>query len=311
MRRICMHHFDADGYCAAAVVLRKFPDAVCVPVGYTKTFPIEHITSPTDQVIIVDYSFSNVEELKAILSKISSLSENSSNVEELKTILSKTSNLIWIDHHLTSSNLVEYKDIPGLRVQREPAACLLCWQYFFPKEPVPLAVSLVSDYDTWKFSYGDITRLFTRGLSSQATPTSPIWKDLFGPLGDISVNKLVEEGKIILRYENYVNSIILEKTSFETVFHGHSAVVCNSMWGNMDIFKGGPEKDIYIKMYFNGELWTVTLYSKVVDCEKLAKKYGGGGHKGSAGFSCSAFPFWETNPLNKDVLNQTVATKIS
>jgi hypothetical protein len=276
------------------VVLKKYPDAICIPVGYSKPFPVEHITSSDDRVIIVDYSFSNAEELEAILAK--------------------TRDIIWIDHHVTSVNLKIPKYdgdipgsmslIPGIRVNKTPAACLLCWQYFFPQEKVPLAILLVSDYDTWAFSYGEITRLFNKGLSCQADPSNSIWKDLFGPIGDFTaLPRIVEQGGIILRHEDYVNQKILENASFETIFHGHSAIVINSMWGNKDIFKGGPEKDVYIKMYFDGKFWNVTLYSSKVNCEELAKKYGGGGHVGSAGMKTTAFPFWETNPLNKDVMD--------
>jgi nanoRNase/pAp phosphatase (c-di-AMP/oligoRNAs hydrolase) len=42
---------------------------------------------------------------------------------------------------------------------------------------------------------------------------------------------------------------------------------------------------------FDGEQYTVSLYSKTVDVSEIAKKYGGGGHKGAAGFQCKKLPF--------------------
>lgn len=39
---------------------------------------------------------------------------------------------------------------------------------------------------------------------------------------------------------------------------------------------------------FTGKKWVFSIYSThpEIDCSVLAKKYGGGGHKGAAGFQC-------------------------
>jgi len=41
------------------------------------------------------------------------------------------------------------------------------------------------------------------------------------------------------------------------------------------------------------KLWNATLYSTKpdVDCEAIAKSFGGGGHKGAARFQCDELPF--------------------
>ena len=41
------------------------------------------------------------------------------------------------------------------------------------------------------------------------------------------------------------------------------------------------------------KLWNVSLYSTKtdVDCGAIAKSFGGGGHKGAAGFQCAELPF--------------------
>ena len=53
---------------------------------------------------------------------------------------------------------------------------------------------------------------------------------------------------------------------------------------------------------FDGSKWTVSIYStnKNIDCSELAKKYGGGGHKGAAGFQCENLPFSITLRIKKD-----------
>ena len=39
--------------------------------------------------------------------------------------------------------------------------------------------------------------------------------------------------------------------------------------------------------------WSVSLYSidPNIDCGSIAKKHGGGGHPGAAGFQCDSLPF--------------------
>lgn len=46
------------------------------------------------------------------------------------------------------------------------------------------------------------------------------------------------------------------------------------------------EYDLYIGFSFNGESWTYSIRSNKdsVDCSEIASNYGGGGHKGAAGF---------------------------
>ena len=41
---------------------------------------------------------------------------------------------------------------------------------------------------------------------------------------------------------------------------------------------------MFILFAFNGTDWTYSLRSSTIDCSKIALKYGGGGHKGAAGF---------------------------
>jgi len=51
------------------------------------------------------------------------------------------------------------------------------------------------------------------------------------------------------------------------------------------------EFDICIGFVFDGLRYTVGLYSQKLDVSEIAKKYGGGGHPGAAGFVCKQLPF--------------------
>ncbi|MDO5845105.1 MAG: DHHA1 domain-containing protein, partial [Methanocorpusculum sp.] len=53
-----------------------------------------------------------------------------------------------------------------------------------------------------------------------------------------------------------------------------------------------PDKyEIFIPFVFDGEQYTVSLYSTTVDVSEIAKSFGGGGHKGASGFQCAELPF--------------------
>ena len=57
----------------------------------------------------------------------------------------------------------------------------------------------------------------------------------------------------------------------------------NSLIFGEDIYNTYP---ICVVFAYDGEYYEYTLYSsdKNVDCSKIAEKFGGGGHKGAAGF---------------------------
>lgn len=83
------------------------------------------------------------------------------------------------------------------------------------------------------------------------------------------------------------------KLGFETEFEGVKFFAVNLGHCNSEYFKSLPEGeyDGFMPFSFNGDLFTVSMYSKTVDVSEIAKKYGGGGHKGASGFQCKELPF--------------------
>jgi nanoRNase/pAp phosphatase (c-di-AMP/oligoRNAs hydrolase) len=83
------------------------------------------------------------------------------------------------------------------------------------------------------------------------------------------------------------------KLGFETEFEGAKCFAVNLGHCNSDYFKSLPRGvyDIFVPFVFDGERYTVSLYSKTIDVSEIAKKHGGGGHRGAAGFVCAELPF--------------------
>lgn len=273
----CFFHYDNDGYCSFFIVKRKYPHIQGISLDYVKPFPYESINK-NELVIIVDYSFKDI--------------------GELQKILDITENLIWIDHHITSYKLGQLP-IKGKRSNYIPAACFLCWEYFCSDKPMPEVVALVSDYDTWSFKFGDRTKLFNLGLTVYNNASSEdIWDSLLDDRGDRLIEKIIQEGQTIKNYMDVYRETLLNYATFEATFEGYNALVVNACRMNAEIFKHVKQRDIMSVYYFNGETYNVTIYSEKIDCEELARRFGGGGHKGSAGFKTKEFPFKSLNRIS-------------
>jgi nanoRNase/pAp phosphatase (c-di-AMP/oligoRNAs hydrolase) len=66
--------------------------------------------------------------------------------------------------------------------------------------------------------------------------------------------------------------------------------------GSSAFGKRFKDYDACLSFYYDGKTWTVSMYSETIDCRPIAKKYGGGGHRGAVGWQIAALPF---SPIKK------------
>lgn len=78
---------------------------------------------------------------------------------------------------------------------------------------------------------------------------------------------------------------------------GHKCFAVNMAMISSDDFviDNVDDYDILVGFSFDGESWNYSLRSTKIDCSKVAMKYGGGGHKGAAGFNNSNFVLRKNN----------------
>lgn len=78
---------------------------------------------------------------------------------------------------------------------------------------------------------------------------------------------------------------------FEATIDGHKCFAVNmAMMSSDDFIIDNPEDyELFVGFSFNGKLWNYSLRSNKVDCSEIAKKFGGGGHKGAAGCNTKEF----------------------
>ncbi len=272
----CFYHNDADGRCAGAIVrlaINPKDKIKFVEIDYKDTFPIERI-SGMEAVYIVDFS------LKP---------------EVMNELLKITHNIVWIDHHKTADEYVYDKELNGLRITKEKAfsGCELTWKYFFNDKEMPWAVKYIGDRDKWAWNYETETAQFCEGLKlHEHRPEDIVWKYLL-EIKNNYFHTVISEGNTCLQYKNMICADYTKSYGWETIFEEYKCFANGIYMFGSEAFgnKRMEEYNICISYEWLGDNWIVGLYSLRIDVGEIAKKYGGGGHKGASGFVCKILPF--------------------
>lgn len=298
MKTVCVYHsIDLDGWMSAAIVKywwQNSPNAIDNNddkldfKSYNYGHPIPDL-SEYDRIIMVDISFPR---------------------EIMTSFYDK---LIWIDHHISAinENTVAFKS-PYFEGVRDVnfAACELTWNHFFPDTKMPQIVRLLGLYDSFRHKgtpEEEIVLEFQYGARQCIKNIEEAFHWLV-----VSVNKSIEEQL------PYVDSILEKgtaiynylKTEAQQVYEkGFEIILQERVMGNNNSVERMNRKFICINrerfnpinfgidyhkdgydgcasFYFDGKQYNFSLYNDngEVDCSMIAKQYGGGGHKGAAGF---------------------------
>lgn len=228
-----LHHDDADGRGAASIISimqknRNKEDFI--ELNYSDEIPYERI-SKNELVYIVDYSFSNNE------------------IYKYKKLLEITNNIIWIDHHQSSYDMLKnnkelidtFKGIvvPSNKKEGLSGIALAYIWYYMPNtdctivsdydtftknngynSELPIYIELLSDYDTWQKTFIDSERFSFAiyGNEEAKDPTSTFWVQLFNQSlnnNEKLVQELIEEGTLIEKYKMITDKDYIDKYGYE------------------------------------------------------------------------------------------------
>lgn len=243
--------------------------------------------------------------------------------EMLKIYNHHSDHFIWIDHHISAikdndchAGYCKFGENYNLYVNgsrlTEYSACELTWNYFFPLTNMPKIVNLLGKYDTFRHK-GSFEELevneFQYGARELISNVYDAYKYLWESLNipDIRdrnsvIKNIQERGKIIYSYlknealkiyENRFDIIFFEDSKSEkTIGEEFKLFACvnrerfNPSSLGIDYHKDGY--DGVACFWYNGKTnnYHFSLYNEngKVDCSALAKRFGGGGHKGASGF---------------------------
>jgi len=273
------HRADLDGICSAAILEKFNPGIKLIGLDYNdKEVPPPE---PRGKVFMVDFSLQPIERMIAFADLVG------------------RDRLVWIDHHKSAIEEAKRTGLDILPGAREigKAGCELTWEHL-SSDPTPEGVRLLGRYDVWDLCYHKAVLPFQYAMRAKAKNTeSPIWDCILGNGEEFTkaVNGLTEQGELILEYIKLDNEKYLTSCGFETELEGFRAIGLNRLAGSQ-AFEGSydPTKhDMMVAFVRQTGKWKVSLFSQKpeVDCSAIAKMYGGGGHKGAAGFMCETLPF--------------------
>ena len=286
LKVLCIHHTDLDGAMSAAVVgmFHRTDNITYKLYNYGWEIKPEELQG-YDLIYAVDISF----------------------FQGGYDWVYRTPNLIAIDHHIGAikkEELPEFawvKNVPGIRVSDgQRAACELTWDYLFPGHPKPKLLEYLSAYDIWNKTRFDwmVTEEVEYGAKHMfgISPTALInFIDNGGQPEDLR-----ETGKIILaNTEKSYRSKLSNNGFYIHDFFGYRVMALNTPdFSSMSFMSHYDPRYFDIMMPFaivpsNVELGKFfvrcSLYTENpnIDVSLIAEKFGGSGHKGSAGYTTS------------------------
>lgn len=277
---VIYHNADLDGFCSGSIVKKALlrdgvPESNIEMIGWNYGDP-----SPINRDGVI------------IMTDIS-LPEN-----DMISLRSYKDQVIWIDHHKSAiqDSIGKWDWFDGIRRVGDSAS-LLAWEYFFKGEPIPKLVYYVDRYDVWKQGFdGNVNwrgvleaqfgmRLWLKDPSDKLEFNR--WDNSFSNI--VLVNSYITQGNVILNFKEYDNKVV-SKRAFDLHFEGLKfCAVCNE--GNSETVKSvvRSDHDAIMLFRYDKSKWRISLYANElswipIDVSLVAKRYGGGGHAGSAGF---------------------------
>jgi len=287
----CFYHgADLDGWASAAIVRHYWSEyeetpIEMYPINYGDKFPMEGIEKQ-DIVYMVDFSLP---------------------LEEMRELNSRCE-LTWIDHHIGVINdpqfLEIWSQISGVMDSRF-SACELAWMYFYEEEEIPRFIKLLGLYDRWEHNDPiepwDVIEAFQYGFKVSAKNPKEddfsFWENQFFDIDGVRIENKISLGYKIQTYVEDRFQSSLSERSFIVDWEGYKCLVINGDPYVANYFTRAREFegcDIGINFCNSkGKFWTVNLRTARddIDLSSLAKKYGGGGHRAAAGFTCKELPF--------------------
>jgi oligoribonuclease NrnB/cAMP/cGMP phosphodiesterase (DHH superfamily) len=209
--------------------------------------------------------------------------------------------MIWIDHHKSSIDRFKEKtsrEPKGIR-NLEYAACELTWNYFHPKEEIPLLVKYLGMYDSFRHrGTKEETKTLQIQYAARMQFTCPEdFDDYFRVYNESPallsyfVTELMDAGEKILEYVTEMAKESI-KRGFDLSIKGKRFLTVNENRLNPSKFGIDHHRmgyDGFASFWYRPDIdgWEFSLYSddKKTDVSLIAKEMGGGGHFGAAGFT--------------------------
>lgn len=288
---VCLHHFPCDdGFAAAWVVNRKWPDVVLKGTNYGLPFPEVDIDGKN--LLIADFSYKP---------------------DVLAGLAARAKSIVILDHHKTAE--ADLKDVnrlvggscenvqrcfdrvagPGMNVLAEfdmgRSGASLAWAFCFPGEKKPQLIRHIEDRDLWLMKL-EHTRCLSLLLRSYPYDLAT-WNDLmvaFDDIGGARGNVLAEAHAIERFYDQKLAEMLptaelkkIGKWEGVPVAHAPYAFASDLAHEMLKAHPGAPFSAVVVDAY-GGRTYSLRSEDTRQDVSEVAKTFGGGGHRNAAGF---------------------------
>lgn len=271
----CIYHMvDNDGFCSGAIAKKKYPHANLIPFMYEPEMSYLDKIPDGSTVYIVDASLP---------------------MTNMRDLMGRC-DVHWIDHHDIPIKASEQDPIvsrcPGIRKMEAEAACELTWQYLFPEEPVPPAVTALGRFDAWDQAYFPDVLIFDMWVKSQnvrlSDATMGFWMKLFS-MSKEEVKEKIEYFRPVYMHDLAMSKISAKSICYEGTICGYKAIIANRSQIGSPYFSSvlRPDHVVMVAWHMrpNGRYkYTVYSNSSSIDVGKICEQFGGGGRKGVGGF---------------------------
>jgi oligoribonuclease NrnB/cAMP/cGMP phosphodiesterase (DHH superfamily) len=294
---VCIHHHPCDdGFAAAWVARRKWPEVVIIGTNYGQAFPDVDIAGKN--VLIADFSYPP---------------------DVLSTLAQRASSIVVLDHHKTGqSNLAGFtvelgeeerfdaaradRELSRLATLNRPAIAAhfdmqrsgasLTWNFCFPDEPAPIFIRLIEDRDLWRMSLPE-TRAFSLFLKSY-----PYELDRWSWIADAisrTPDQVLAEAKAIERFYDRRIGEILHTATLKTIGRWkdipvvHAPYAFGSDLANalLSAYPSAPFAAVVVDAY-GARSYMLRSDDNRQDVSEVARTFGGGGHRNAASFRVPA-----------------------
>lgn len=286
------YHNDNDGKASAALVYlyaktilkEKLTEKDFIAVNYNDLVPNADIVSKNEVVYIVDYSFTKT------------------TIDQLRGIRNKTNQIVWLDHHKSSLEVLQLVRDEYLTLYTEVdinrCGAMITYDHLIKylkidNNNIKEIIKLVDDYDRWIHNYKE-SLLFNIG--SEMFDTNPMSDFWFSA----NIKDVVTLGETIKEFKDNLNREYCNRYAYECIINNHKCIVLNTPEASSQAFvEKYNEYKFAIRYVFDGKVYNYSIYSSLpdIDCAMIASilNPSGGGHKGAAGFTSNKIEFLPNN----------------
>ena len=261
---VLYHGRCPDGFGGAYAAWKKFGDtAEYIPVKYGEPLP-EGLDDK--DIYIVDFCY-----------------EDPAILDALKT---HTKKVVVLDHHESSRENVE--GFPEHVFDLNRSGATIAWTYFHPDAPMPRLMQYLEDGDLYRYSLPETRDVFSYLLVQPQELL--LWDTLAQTLEDDATRaEFLKKAAIYSEYFKLLGDQCVENArkvkfeGYECLFtNSHPSITMKSYVGH-ELAVKLPPIGLVVSAHPDG--FGVSIRGDgSVDVSEIAAKYGGGGHRGSAGF---------------------------